>query len=294
MICTRQFCLFVVITLSFGRLCAENAAPNAPAASAASGDSATPSAPATSTATATDESKPAVASQSGLSDFSDTEAGFSIKVPAGYTRLTQDQIRMAFKGLSNTLGKNVSERTLLRPPAYFQGPIDPAHPKELPPGLAIGFTALAEPIDPALMNQYRNAYEADLRKNGDSVGELQVDVINVNGVPSLRIEHDIFSPIDNTRMRMVKISVPGHERRYDIVFSFYTDQADSVKEAINTVTRSFVVADTGSWSGLSSRWMRVALYTVGGLVLGLLIGVIFSAIAGNKQPQAAPATAKKT
>ena len=286
--------------LSFGGVCAENAAPNAPAAPdapAAPADPATPAAadgakPAGADATKADGG--AITKNDSLSEFKDAEAGYSFKVPAGYTRLTQDQIRTAFKGLSNTLGKSVSERTLLRPPAYFQGPIDPAHPKELPPGLAIGFTALAEPVDPALMNQYKNAYEADLRKNGDSTGDVQVDVISVNGVPSLRIEHDIFSPIDNTRMRMVKISVPGHERRYDVVFSFYSDQADSVKDAISTVTKSFAVTDTGSWTGLSSRWVRVALYTLGGLVLGLLIGVVFSAMAGSKQPQASAATAKKT
>jgi hypothetical protein len=224
-----------------------------------------------------------------LSDYKDAEAGYSFKVPAGYTRLTQDQIRVAFKGLSESLGKDISERTPIRPPAYFQGPLDPAHPKLLPPGMAVAFTALAEQIDPAQMPKYRESYEAYLRKDGESAGDIQVDVIQVGGIPSLRIEHDIFSPVDNSRMRMLKISVPGHERRYDIVFSYYGEQAAAVKTAVDTVLRSFTLADSAMPSASSRGWVRVALYTVGGLVLGLLLGLIFGAIAG-KNPQ--PATQK--
>jgi hypothetical protein len=218
----------------------------------------------------------------------DTEAGYSFKVPAGYTRLTQDQIRIAFKGLSESLGKDVSEKQPVKPPAYFQGPIDPDHPKLLPPGMAVAYTALAEQIDPALMQKYRESYEAYLRKDGENVGDIQVEVIQVGGVPSLRIEHDIFSPVDNSRMRMLKISVPGHERRYDIVFSYYTEQSAAVKSAVDTVLQSFTVSESARAPLGNNRWVRVGLYTVGGLLLGLLLGLIFGAIAGNKGPQAAP------
>jgi hypothetical protein len=87
-------------------------------------------------------------------------------------------------------------------------------------------------------------------------------------------------------MRIIKLSVPGHQRRYDVVFNFYSDQAPQVKEALDTVMKSFSVIEVSD--GSTSRWTRIALWTVGGLVAGVVLGVLLGAIAGNrKQPAAA-------
>jgi hypothetical protein len=218
-------------------------------------------------------------------EFKDPEGGFEFTIPAGYTRLSEDSVRIGFKGLSSYFGKDVAERTLVKPPVCFQGPIDPAHPKTQPPSLAIGFTALGAPVDPAQMAHYKEDYEQALKKAGESVGDVSVEVVSVNGVPSLRIEHDLFSPIDNTRMRIIKLSVPGHQRRYDIVFNFFSEQAPQVKESLDTVMKSFSIIEVADES--TGRWTRIALWTVGGLVAGVVLGLLLSAIAGNKQPASA-------
>ena len=218
-------------------------------------------------------------------EFKDPEGGFAFMVPAGYTRLSEDRVRMGFKGLSSYLGRDVSERTLIKPPVCFQGPTDPAHPKTQPPSLAIGFSALAAPVDPAQMARYKDDYEQELKKAGENVGDVSVEVVSVNGTPSLRIEHDLFSPIDNTRMRIIKLSVPGQQRRYDIVFNFFSEQAPQVKEALDTVTKSFSIFEVADES--TGRWTRIALWTIGGLVAGVVLGVLLGAIAGNKRQPAA-------
>ena len=227
--------------------------------------------------------EPAAPDSDSLSEFKDPEAGYSFKIPAGYTRLSQEKIRIAFKGISETLAKDATERTRAHPPTYFGGPVDPDFPKLLPPALAIGYNALATSIDPEMVPKYKEQLEADIRKEGDNARDVQLELIQVNGILSLRAEYDKFSPIDNTRMRQVKISVPGHQCCYDIVFTYNSEQAPRLKDAIDTVTRSFTVTDAASLTGGASRWVRVALYTVGGLVLGLLIGLLFGAIAGNKK-----------
>jgi hypothetical protein len=221
-----------------------------------------------------------------LSDFNDAEAGYSFKIPAGYTRISQETIREAFKSISETLAKDASARTRKFPPAYFKGPIDPDHPKLPPPAMAIGYTELAESIDPEMIAKYKEQLEANARKEGENTLNLQLELIHVNGILSLRTEYDKYSPIDNTRMRQVDISVPGHQCRYDIIFTYNSEQAPRLKDAIDTMTRTFTVAEAASPGG-ANRWVRVALYTVGGLVLGLLIGFIFGAIAGNKNPEPA-------
>lgn len=217
-------------------------------------------------------------------EFKDAEAGYSVMIPAGYARLSDDRVRLAFKGLSSYLGKDVGERTLVKPPSCFQGPIDPLHPKAQPPGMAIGFSTLAAPVDPAQMSKYKEEYEQELKKSGEFASDVSVEVVSVNGIPSLRVEHDIFSPVDNTRMRMIKLSVPGQQRRYDIVFSFVNDQAPQVKEALEVVMKSFATTEVADPN--AGRWMRVALWTIGGLVAGVVLGALLGAIAGKKQPAA--------
>ena len=241
-------------------------------------------APKTETAATTSSETQAVPSDAASAlkptEFKDPDAGYVVTIPAGYSRLSDDRVRMAFKGASSYLGKDVSERALVKPPACFQGPVDPLHPKTLPPGLAIGFSALSAPVDPAQMSKYKEDYEQELKKSGESAGDVSVDVVSVNGIPSLRIEHDIFSPIDNTRSRMIKLSVPGQQRRYDIVFSFFNDQAPQVKDAMDVVMKSFATTEIADPN--AGRWMRVALWTVGGLVAGVLLGALLGALAGKK------------
>jgi hypothetical protein len=223
-----------------------------------------------------------------LTPYNDTVAGYSFRVPPGYTRLTPEQSRDVFEGLSKFLGKEVGERAERQPPSWFNGPVDPKRPKTAPPALAIGFSEMDAAIDPAQMNEYKTQLEEEYRKRGDRYGELKLEVIKVDGINSLRVEHDIFSPIDNSRSRMIKVSVPGQGRRYDIVFNFVTDQSEGVEKALDTVLKSFKidkhpVVDEQA----QSKWTRIALWTIGCFFAGILLSLLLKVLAGvgEKEPE---------
>ena len=227
-----------------------------------------------------DASKPA-ASGSAPDLFNEPLAGYSMRIPQGYERLSEDENREVFRGLSEYLGKEVGDRVLRRPPTWFKGPINPKRPKEKPPALAVGYTDLDEPIDPAQMSRYKSDLEQEYRKRGDKYGEIKIDLVTVGGVNSLRVEHDIFSPIDNSRSRMIKVVVPGHGGSYDIVFNFSGDQASDVATALETVLSSFNVQTRPVVDQeTTSRWTRVALWTGGCFLIGILLSVLLKMLAG--------------
>ena len=210
-----------------------------------------------------------------LAVFADPAAGYSFKVPPGYQKLTAEQNREVFDGLSKYLGKEVSERAERQPPAWFNGPADPKRPQTPPPSLGIGFSDLDEPIDPSRMDDYKRELEQEYKRKGDRFGDIKLEVVKVDGINSLRVEHDIFSPVDNSRSRMIKVAVPGHGRRYDIVFTFSTGQAKSVEEALSVVLNTFKVDKHPEISSeAQSKWSRVMLWTAGGFAAGILLSLI--------------------
>ena len=212
---------------------------------------------------------------------SDPVAGYSLRIPGGYEKLTEDENREVFEGLSQFLGKDVGERVLKRPPAWFKGPINPAKPKAPPPSLAIGCSEMDQAIDPALMPQYKANFEENFKKKGDRYGELRTEIVQVDGINALRMEHDIFSPIDNSRSRMINIAVPGRGRLYDIVFNFSTHEAEGVEQAVATVLRTFKVDQHPvSETDGKGKWTRVMMWTVGGLVAGILLSLLLKVLAG--------------
>jgi hypothetical protein len=223
-----------------------------------------------------------------LDTYVDNTAGYSFKIPQGYSKLSPEQNREVFEGLSRFLGKEVGERAERQPPSWFSGPPNPKKPKSAPPSLAVGYTDLDEAVDPAQMPKYKQELEEEYKKRGERFGEIKIDIIKVDGVDSLRVEHDIFSPIDNSRSRMIKISVPGAARRYDIVFNFQSDQAEGVDGALATVLKTFKIdKNAGMDATTQSKWKRIAIWTIGCFFAGILLSLVLKVLAGvgEKKPE---------
>src|SRR4051794_34977844 len=57
--------------------------------------------------------------------YVDEKMGFSVELPPGYVKLSENETHEIFKGLSQYIGKEVAERAQRRPPVWFKGPLDP-------------------------------------------------------------------------------------------------------------------------------------------------------------------------
>jgi len=232
--------------------------------------------------------EPAAPSATEPELFTDPLAGYSLRIPLGYHKLTADESREVFRGISEYFGKDIAERAQRRPPQWFGGPIDPKKPKSRPPSLAIGYTDLPEPIDPAMMPYYKKTIEEEYRAKGEKHGEISIEIVKVDGINSLRVEHETFSPIDNSRAHLINLLVPGDGKRYDIVFNYSTDQQAEVREAVSAVQRSFKIDKVPVMDQVTrSKWMRIALWTVGSFVGGILISFLLRSLAGVGQPEPA-------
>lgn len=217
----------------------------------------------------------------------DKDAGYSMRVPPGYTRLSQDESREVLKGISQLSGKEVSARALRQPPVYFRGPADPAKPKAKPPSLEVSCTGAPLVVDAAHKDQFMQRLENDYDKNGIRHGDISLEVIQVAGVSAYRAEHDTYSPVDNTRNRAILVFVPGPDRRYDIAFNFSPHQAEGVAQALNIVLKTFKLTERPLLDPeTQTAWGRVALWTVGGFLAGIVLSVLLKLFAGK-------ATAKK-
>jgi len=228
------------------------------------------------------------AQDNSLPVYSDPVGGYSFLVPSGYKKLTAEQNRQVFDGLSKFIGKDIADRAERNPPAYFNGPVDPKRPTSAPPSLAVGYTELDAPIDPSQLPEYRQQIEQELKKRGDKHSELKLDVVKVNGINSLRLEHDVYSPIDNSRSRIIRVSVPGDRRRYDIVFNFHPDQVEGVEQSLAVVLDQFRIDKHQVVNAESqSKWTRIALWTVGCFVGGIVLSLLLKMLAGvgEKEPE---------
>jgi hypothetical protein len=219
-------------------------------------------------------------------EFKDPGAGYSIVLPKGYTRLSEDKIRENVQSNSQIVGKDVTEQILREPAVYFEAPADPAHPKLLPALLKILVTGLNESVDPALLPKYKERYENGLKKHSETIPSIDVSVVTVNGVNALKFEHELFDRLDNSRRHIIDLSIPGPGRRFELVFNYSTDQEASIREAADTIIKSFKVLDGSVATPESSnRWVRIALWTVGAGLVGILLGVLLSALTGKTQPE---------
>lgn len=228
------------------------------------------------------------AADTSLPVYSDPVAGYSFLVPSGYKRLTPEQNRQVFDGLSKFIGKDIAERAERLPPAYFHGPVDPKRPQSAPPSLAVGYTDLDAAVNPADIPQYKTQVEAELRKRGDKYGELKLDVIKVDGINALRMEHDVYSPIDNSRSRVISVSVPGQNRRYDIVFNYHVDQVEGVEQSLAAVLDTFKIEKHPVVDEQSqSKWTRIAFWTIGCFLVGIVLSLLLKMLAGvgEKEPE---------
>ncbi|MGD0092996.1 MAG: hypothetical protein ABSE73_24040 [Planctomycetota bacterium] len=222
----------------------------------------------------------------GLESFEDKEAGYSMRIPAGYKLFTADQNRAVVKTINEFGGKEVNERVQRFPPARFGGPVDPAKPKALPPSLEVLCTGPLS-IDPAQKAQYQQMLEEDYRKTGLRHGDITLKFIQVSGVNALQAEHDMYSPMDNSRNRLIRVLVPAPDRSFDIIFNFSPHQQEGVEEALQVVLNSFKITE---WRMLDSdaqtKWGRVALFTVVGFVTGIVLAYVLKLLAGAvRKPQ---------
>ena len=213
--------------------------------------------------------------------FNEPGAGFSMQIPAGYTRLSDDENREVFSRLSEHFGKEAGERALRQPPVRFKGPVDPKRTEMVPPSLTVTCSGLNWIFDAAKKAEYKDKIEQDYKKSGVKHGDISLDVITVGGVNSLRADHDIYSPVDNTRGKIAMVIVPGAERSYDIVFSYSEDQAHDVDAALATVIKSFKaeVLPVITEESMSS-WKRVLMWTLGCFVAGIVLSLLLKTLAG--------------
>jgi hypothetical protein len=223
-----------------------------------------------------------------LTAFEDPDARFSMRIPAGFTRLTEADNQEVFRGISEHFGKQVGDRTLKRPPVWFKGTMDPAHPKIAPPSMAIGYTDLADVIDVNARHIYKQNLEQAYKKAGVKHGEIAIDAIQIAGVDALRIEHDIFNAIDNSQARIINLAVPGDGRRYDVVFNFSAEQSAEVETAVKTVMKTFKLKTAPAMdTATQAKWTRVAFFTIGGFVVGVVLMMLLKVLsgAGEKEPE---------
>ena len=216
--------------------------------------------------------------------FRDAEAGYAMRIPAGYTRLTQDENREVFKNIGDYFGKEVSDRVLRQPTVYFKGPVDPAKPKALPPSLEISCIGAPLAVDRSAKAGYLEILEEDYRKSGIRHGDITIDFVRVSDASALRVEHDLYSPIDNSRSRLIRVLVSGLDRRYDIFFNFSPHQAEAVERALNVVLTTFKISESQMLD--KTKWGRVALWTVGGFITGLVLSLVLKLLSGaGPKPQ---------
>ncbi len=145
----------------------------------------------------------------------------------------------------------------------------------------MGYTDLQEPIHAAQIAEYRNKIEQDSQKRGEKFGEIKAEVISVDGVPALQVEHDVFSQIDNSRSRMIRVAAPAPGRCFEIAFNFSSEQEEQAEAALSIVLKSFKIEDRSALNAESrSQWLRIFYYTAGGFAAGILLSLLLKILSG--------------
>jgi hypothetical protein len=239
--------------------------------------------PETATESVDPEPSAPVAGPLQREEFSDPVAGYSVKLPPGYKKLSEDETHAIFEGLSEFWGKEISERARSKPPAWFRGPADPKLPNAPPPMFAVAYADLSESIDPAQLTAYKDKLEEEYKRQGNKYGEINIQVVKVDGITSLEVENDVFSRINNERSRLLRVAVPGKGRWYDLSFMFGNDQSEAVHAALKDVLDSFKVMEHPAESVQNQiRWTRVLMYTAGFGLAGVVLSLLLRKLSGAK------------
>jgi hypothetical protein len=215
---------------------------------------------------------------SALKLFSDPAAGYSIRLPAGYERLSEEENRERDSGLSELFARNPSEHAQLQPSIYFKGPQDPKRPKLPPPVFVMSYYDSDQAIDPKELPHYQQLIEQNYRKKGDRYSDLRLTVVQVNGLDALKVENDLINLINNSRDKVirVRIPVPANSRHYEIFFNFSPNQNDEVQAALAVLLQSFKSQPLPLLDPAAERkWTRILFWTVGSGAAGMLIYWLF-------------------
>jgi hypothetical protein len=128
-------------------------------------------------------------------------------------------------------------------------------------------------------------FRDDVARCGERIGDVTATIVNINGTNAIKFEHELFDRLDNTRRHLLLLSIPGPSRRFVFVFNYSTEQEPGVRDAADTIIKSFKILDEVLATPESkSKWTRIALWTLGGLVAGLLLGMLLSVLTGKNQP----------
>jgi hypothetical protein len=227
---------------------------------------------------------------STLEAFRDVQAGYSLRLPSGYRKMSEDENRKIVENISQYIGKEAADRVDAQPPAYFKGPIDDERPKTMPPTLTISYASSDEPFETAKLAEYQQRIENTYKKSGLQYSDLKLEIVKIDGVNALRFENEAYSPVDNTRVYKLAFHIPGQGRRYDIVFDCLPFQTESVKAAADVIMKTFKIETPPLMDAATQgKWTRVALWTAGGFVVGILLSVLIKVLSRSRTKSAQPA-----
>ncbi|HLX63069.1 MAG TPA: hypothetical protein VKX17_17500 [Planctomycetota bacterium] len=237
---------------------------------------------------AAEEPKPAQsgtnapASNAKREEYSDPEAGYSLLLPAGYRKLSDDEMHFVTKSLSEQLGKDAEARAIKRLPTYFLGPVDFNSPKDKPPSLTILFTENDRQIDPADIPAIKQQLEEQQKREREKAGDYDVKLVKVDGINSLQVEFDVVDPNNNNeRNRMIRVAVPAKGKWFEMLFNYSPGQSDTVHAALKETLDSFKVMEHRPTNiANQNKWLRVLYYTIG---FGL-VGIVLSMLLQRRKP----------
>jgi len=215
--------------------------------------------------------------------YSDPIAGYSVSIPTGYRKLTEDETRDVFTGLSDALGKDAGERVRKRPPVWFIGPSNPKVANEHPPSFAIAFSENQEQIDPAQIPAYRDMILEKRKRDGDKPGDVTLSVIKVDGINALQEECDLLNRANQERSFLIRVAVPGKGKWYELVFNYSAEQNEGVRVALKEALATFKVMEHPPENvENAAKWLRVLYYTVGFGLVGVVLSFIMRKLGGEK------------
>ena len=207
------------------------------------------------------------------SAYADAEAGYSMKIPGGWRKVTEKEVRQLFRVMLKAFGKQAVEAALQRPPVYFEGP-DPKDPMKIRPHFGVGYIPTTFAVEPDRAGEYREMVEKQFLSEQASCEEVRVTPVKISGILSLRIDYttrrQAVSPL---KMLVSHTLIPTDDRTLELVFIFDPSQREEMEKVMDFVLDSFSVArpPEPAWS---QRWKRIALLTAAGFAGGVLLGLV--------------------
>ncbi|MCX7806746.1 MAG: hypothetical protein N3A38_16400, partial [Planctomycetota bacterium] len=119
--------------------------------------------------------------------YADAEAGYSLKIPDGWRKVTEREVREVFRGMLKAFGKKAVEAVLQRPPVFFEGP-NPRDPMKIWENFGVGHIPTTFTLDPDRLDEYRSMVERQLKSEETPYEDVRVSLARVSGILSLRID----------------------------------------------------------------------------------------------------------